>query len=121
MTSTTPTKEVIAATLAKAILEPLQGEPERPFGLIVGQLSHRLDLEETAASIGCDMIVEATRMTDKVMESMEDHRKERTEHQFEPLMRAEHMTPPVLEDLFKASAEYFNSRIYTRVRAESAY
>ena len=120
VTPSRPAKEVIAATLAKAILEPLQGEPERPYGLIVGQLSHRLDLEETAASIGCGIVVEATRMTEMVMESMEEHRKENSQHKFEPLIQADQMTPQDLEDLFKASAEYFKSRIYTRVRAETA-
>lgn len=112
-----PTCEVIRQTLAQAILQPMQTEPLRPATLLVRQLSHKLELGETSQQIGCEIRVGECRLVEFVLQSYREHQAGRGP-KFGAMIQQAGVTPELMEDFFKASAEYFKSRIYTRVRPE---
>lgn len=114
---TVPTEAVIARVLAQAILNPMHGEVARPTILLVRQLSHRLDLEQRARSISCDVVVGDCHLVDHVHKALQENNVGNSSG-FGALIHRPDMTPEILGDFFRASAAYYKSRIYTRVRAE---
>lgn len=112
-----PSEEMITRVLAEAILNPMHGEPARPTALLVRQLSHRLQLETTAKSIGCDVIVAECELIDHVHKSLQENNVGNAP-MFAALIQQPDMTPEIVGDFFMASAAYYKSRIYTRVKAE---
>ncbi len=117
LSMTAPTQEMIARVLAEAILNPMHGEAARPTVLLVRQLSHRLELEQTAKSIGCDVIVGNCELLDHVHKSLQENNVGNASR-FGALIQQPGMTAEILCDFFKASAAWYKSRIYTRVRPE---
>ncbi|MEJ7591611.1 MAG: hypothetical protein WKF77_08690 [Planctomycetaceae bacterium] len=117
LSMTAPTEAMIARVLAEAILNPMHGEAARPTVLLVRQLSHRLELEQTAKSIGCDVVVGDCQLADHVHKTLQENNVGNAP-KFGALIHQPDMTPEVIGDFFKASAAYYKSRIYTRVRPE---
>ena len=117
LSMTVPTENMIARILAEAILNPMHGEIARPTVLIVRQLSNRLELEQTAESIGCDVIVEECQLLDHVHKTLQEHNVG-SAPAFGALIQQPDVTANMIGDFFKASADYYKSRIYTRVKAE---
>ncbi len=117
LSMTPPTENMIARVLAEAILNPMQGDVARPTVLIVRQLSHRLELESRAKSIGCDVVVGDCQLVDHVHQSLQENNIGNAP-KFGALIHQPDMTPEIIGDFFRASAAYYKSRIYTRVRAE---
>ncbi len=117
LSMTAPTEAVITRVLAEAILNPMSGEVARPTVLLVRQLSHRLELERTAKSIGCDVVVGDCHLVDRVHKAIQENNGGNAP-KFGALIHQPDMTPEVMGDFFKASAAYYKSRIYTRVRPE---
>lgn len=117
LSMTAPTENMIARVLAESILNPMHGDVARPTVLIVRQLSHRMELEKTAQSIACDMIVGECQLLDHVHQTLQEN-KVGGAPQFGPLIQLPDVTADMIGDFFNASAEYYKSRIYTRVKAE---
>ena len=117
LSMTGPTEAMIARVLAEAILNPMHGEAARPTVLLVRQLSHRLELEQTAKSIGCDVVVGDCQLVDHVHKTLQESNVGNAPR-FGALIHQPEMTPEIIGDFFKASAAYYKSRIYTRVRPE---
>lgn len=112
-----PTEEHVRYVLGKAITEPIQGESHRPGFLIVKQISHRLLLMPFADSIGSNVKVEPCQLLDQILQSLAEH-SETKGHRLAAMIQQPGVTPEILGDFFEASAMYYKSRIYTRVRAE---
>lgn len=117
LSMTAPTENMIARVLAESILNPMHGDVARPTVLIVRQLSHRMELEKTAESIACDMLVGECQLLDHVHQTLQEN-KVGGAPQFGPLIQLLDVTADMIGDFFNASAEYYKSRIYTRVKAE---
>ena len=117
LSMTPPTENMIARVLDEAILNPMQGDVARPTVLIVRQLSHRLELESRAKSIGCDVVVGDCQLVDHVHQSLQENNVGNAP-KFGALIHQPDMKPEIIGDFFRASAAYYKSRIYTRVRAE---
>ena len=117
LSMTVPTENMIARVLAEVILNPMHGEVARPTALIVRQLSNRIELETTAESIGCDVIVDECQLLDHVHQTLTENNVGNTPW-FGALIQQPDITADMIGDFFKASAEYYKSRIYTRVKAE---
>jgi len=117
LSMTAPTEGVIARVLAEAILNPMSGEVARPTILLVRQLSHRLELDQRAKSIGCDVVVGDCQLVDHVHKTLQESNVGNAA-KFGALIHQPDMTPEVIGDFFNASAAYYKSRIYTRVRPE---
>ena len=117
LSMTAPTEAVIARVLAEAILNPMHGEVARPTVLLVRQLSHRLELEQRAKSIGCDVVVGECQLVDHVHKTLQENNVGNAP-KFGALIHRSDMTPEIMGDFFGASAAYYKSRIYTRVRPE---
>jgi len=117
LSMTAPTESLISRVLAEAILNPMHGEAARPTVLLVRQLSHRLDLEQRAKSIGCDVVVGDCHLVDHVHKTLQESNVG-TASKLGALIHQPDMTPEIIGDFFKASAVYYKSRIYTRVRPE---
>ncbi len=114
---TAPTENMIARVIAEAILNPMQREVARPTVLIVRQLSNRMELQKTADAISCDVLVRECRMLDLVHKSLQENNVG-SAPAFGPLIQQPGVNAAMLGDFFKASAEYYKSRIYTRVKPE---
>ena len=114
---TVPTEAVIARVLGEAILNPMHGEVARPTVLLVRQLSHRLELEQRAKSIGCDVVVGECQLVDHVHKTLQENNVGNAP-KLGALIHRPDMTPEIIGDFFRASAAYYKSRIYTRVRPE---
>lgn len=52
----------------------MHGDTARPTVLIVRQLSHRMELEKIAESIGCDVIVGDCQLLDHVHQTLLEHK-----------------------------------------------
>ena len=117
LSMTAPTEAMIAGVLAAAILNPMHGEAARPAVLRVRQLSHRLDLEKTANSIGCDIVVGQCHLVDHVHKSLLENNVGNAP-KFGAMIHQPDVTPEIVGDFFRASAAWYKSRIYTRVRPE---
>ena len=117
LSMTGPTENMIARVLAEAILNPMHGEAARPTVLIVRQLSNRMELKKTADSIGCDVIVEECQLLDHVHKTLQENNVGNTPR-FDALIQQPQVTADMMGDFFKASADYYKSRIYTRVKPE---
>jgi hypothetical protein len=112
-----PSESVIARVLAESILNPMHGEPSRPAVLLVRQLSYRLELEQTATSIGCDVVVGDCDLLDHVHQTLQENNVGNAPP-LGALIQQPDVTPDIVGDFFTASAAYYKSRIYTRVRPE---
>lgn len=112
-----PTEQHVGYVLGKAITEPIQGESHRPGVLLVKQISHRLLLMPLADSIGSSVKVEPCQLLDQILQSLAEH-AEATGQRLAAMIQQPGVTPEILGDFFEASAIYYKSRIYTRVRAE---
>ena len=112
-----PTENMIARVIAEAILNPMHGDVVRPTVLIVRQLSNRMELEKTADSIGCDVIVQDCQLLDHVHMTLQENNVG-SAPAFGALVQQPDVTKDMIGDFFKTSAEYYKSRIYTRVKAE---
>ena len=117
LSMTAPTENMIARVLAEAILNPMHGEASRPTVLIVRQLSNRMEIAKTADSVGCEVIVEECQLLDHVHQTLQENNVGNAP-KFGALIQQPDVTADMIGDFFKASAEYYKSKIYTRVKAE---
>jgi len=117
LSMTVPTENMIARVIADSILNPMHGEVARPTVLIVRQLSNRLEIEKTADSIGCDVIVQECQLLDHVHKTLQEHNVG-SAPAFGALIQQLNVTADMMGDFFKASADYYKSRIYTRVKPQ---
>ncbi|GEM_PF-1039146 len=117
LSMTAPTENMIARVIADSILTPMHGEVARPTILIVRQLSNRFQIENTADAIGCDVIVQECRFLDHVHKTLQEHNVG-SAPAFGALIQQPDVTADLMGDFFKASAEYYKSRIYTRVKPQ---
>lgn len=117
LSMTAPTENMIARVLAESILNPMHGEVSRPTVLIVRQLSNRMEIEKTADSVGCDVIVDDCQLLDHVHKTLQENNVG-SGPQFCALIQLPDVTAEMIGDFFEASAEYYKSRIFTRVKAE---
>lgn len=112
-----PDEETFRSLFAQAILAPMGGEPGRPSVIEVRQPNLRIPIRDIAAELGVDVVVGPCLILTTTMAEMprpgRGHAVVET-----PMIEAEGVTPQLMEELFVASAEFYRSRVFSRIRPE---
>lgn len=110
-----PDEPTFRSLLAQAVLSPMAGEPQRPGIIEVRQPNQRVAIKEIADEMGCEVQIGPCHLLNVVMAQMPG-RSNGSLLVSSSLLDAEGVTPELMEELFVASAEFYRSRVYSRVR-----
>ncbi len=110
-----PDEETFRSLFAQAILAPMGGEPGRPSVIEVLQPNQRIPIRDIAAELGVDVVVGPCLILTTAMAEMpgsgSGHPVVET-----AMIDSEGVTPELMEGFFVASAEFYRSRVYSRIR-----